>query len=136
MKKFILGFICLILAFCLGACAPKPEVTLVDALQNIESIMRKNMEEPDRLIAELGAYADANQQAWAEMKRTFNAMSRDDYMRIIDHKQDDIREGMLKIMNLDLEFQDQLKNDPKRMAAYMAAVKKIGVLSLDEDKHD
>ncbi len=136
MKKFILVFISLMLAFGLGACAPKPEVTLVDSLKSIESVMRKNLEEPDRLIAELGAYADANQQAWVDMKRAFNAMSRDDYMRIIDHKQDDIRELMLKIMNLDLEFQDQLRNDPVRLAAYMATLKKIGVLSLDEIKHD
>ena len=118
------------------ACSPKPEVTLLSSLEAIEAIMRENMESPDKLIAQLNAYAEAQQPQWEQMNRTFEAMNRDDYMRIIDHHQEQVRNTMLKIMDLDLEFQDQIKTDSVRMAAYMAAVHKIGAVYPNGNLHD
>lgn len=136
MKKIILGVICLCMMLCMMACSPKPEETLLASLDEIESIMRENMEHPDELIAQLSAYAEAQQPQWEQMNRTFEAMNRDDYMRIIDHHQDQVRDTILKILDLDLEFQDQIKADSVRMAAYMAAVNKIGVLYTNGNLHD
>ncbi len=136
MKKIILGFICFCMMTGMMACSPKPEVTLLSSLEAIEAIMRENMESPDKLIAQLNAYAEAQQPQWEQMNRTFEAMNRDDYMRIIDHHQEQVRNTMLKIMDLDLEFQDQIKTDSVRMAAYMAAVNKIGAVYPNGNLHD
>ena len=89
------------------------------------------MDHPDTLIEQLNAYADANQETWMRMNREFQSMSKEDYMRIIEHKEDDMRMLMLTIMNLDLEFQDQIKHDAVRMAAYMSAINKVGILYSD-----
>lgn len=126
-KLFIFVGLCWLLV----ACSPSPEVTLIHSLNTVASILRNNMDHPDTLIEQLNAYADANQETWMRMNREFQSMSKEDYMRIIEHKEDDMRVLMLMIMNLDLEFQDQIKHDAVRMAAYMSAINKVGILYSD-----
>ncbi len=122
MKHFTLVLLLTVYLLLASACAKSPEYVLLDSFDDIESIMRDNVEDPDTLIQKLNEYSAAHHDDWQNMINKFETIGEENVTRALDQHQERLRQTLLNIVNLDLEIQDRLQDDPVRMTAYQKAI--------------
>lgn len=123
----------ILLAFLCVACHPSYISEMVEADQELEYVLRANLEDPDALLAALDAYIDKYQPLWDKNAEHLKLEGKD--LERVDAKYDReinvvgarVREIFLNIVDLDLEIQDRLQNDPQKLRDYQARIMKIGV---------
>ncbi|MCL2326630.1 MAG: hypothetical protein FWC40_09080 [Proteobacteria bacterium] len=120
----------IVLAAALLACSPAPSAQVLESLNSIESIMRQNRRDPDALILKLGHWANENQLAWEKIRNEYAQLSETGIERELSAYEKRIRQTMTNILDLDLEIQDRLRNDPERMSGYQQAFRRTGVLPM------
>jgi len=92
--------------------------------------MRQNRRDPDALILKLGHWANENQLAWEKIRNEYAQLSETGIERELSAYEKRIRQTMTNILDLDLEIQDRLRNDPERMSGYQQAFRRTGVLPM------
>ena len=130
IKVILVSVLC---AFVFCACSPSPVDVIYDVYASLEYIMRSHLDEPDALIAEINAYADANRERLRAARKACDEMGRDRKIRMIDQRLDELNEIVLKLANLDLEIQDRLEDDPVRLDAYRMSIRNINFISPEND---
>lgn len=126
--------ICLIVAFLLfsapllTACSPSPAQQLLDSYRDLASVMERYADDPLHLFDAMDDCIARYQPLWQKThaldtsdEREKSAVEKSFQM----HKQD-FYDEILNLVNLDLQIQDQLKNDPELLRAYMERIQKIG----------
>ena len=130
VKMLVVAIVC-VFVFC--ACASEPIDVVYDSYVSMEHIMRKNIDDPDALIAEMNTFAEANREKIKEARKAFDEMGVDHKLRMIDHRLDELNVVTLRIVNLDLEIQDRLQNDPAKLDAYRLCMRNINFISPESD---
>jgi len=92
--------------------------------------MRQNRLNPDALTLKLDQWVKENQPAWEKIRREYAQLSETGIERELGAYEKRIRQTMTNILDLDLEIQDRLRNDPQRMADYQQAFRRTGILPL------
>ena len=108
----------------LSACA-KPQADQ-ESLAAIENAMRLNVNDPDKLFTELDACIEKYQSVWAKSDLQNHVTDRDKVTQEYEIRAEKIRRHTFNIINLDLEIQDRLIDDPVRLKAYESRVARIG----------
>lgn len=130
VKLLVAAILC---AFVFCACSSEPIDVVYDSYVSMEHIMRKNIDDPDALIAEMNTFVEANRDKIKEARKAFDEMGKDRKLRMIDQRLDELNVVTLRIVNLDLEIQDRLQNDPAKLEAYRLCIRNINFISPEND---
>ena len=128
MHKFI-AIILYALVFLSVSCAPDPWEQVVGTLDEIETVMRQNVEDPDKLIAELDRVIETKHPVIKEAHQRIiyeDSISKGERKLNVNKKK--LLDVVSRITDLDLEIQDRLRDDPQKLNAYMERVNQLGVL--------
>lgn len=116
----------LFVSFATMACTPEPSVRLLESLKAIEIVMQDNATQPELLVVELESCIKKHQDIWAELIQKFDGYSEDQLMRELGARESELRIVMTHILDLDLEIQDRIANQPELRDRYLAAIRSIG----------
>ena len=109
-----------------AACAEKHSVQMTKSVQELETILSSHVEDIDGMLPELDAYIVKYQPLWDRNFHIFERMNGDDVVRELSTQLKTLDESYLHILNLDLEIQDILRDDPVRLKAYQDRIRRIG----------
>lgn len=110
----------------LSACAKPQADQVIESLAAIENAMRLNVNDPDKLFTELDVCIEKYQPVWAKSDLQNHVSDRDKVTQEYEIRAEKIRRHTFNIINLDLEIQDRLIDDPVRLKAYESRVARIG----------
>ncbi len=128
-KYIIIQFALLVIAAGMfSACSPSPIDTIYDAYASIEYIMRTNIDDPHKLVEELNAFSAANRAKLNDARVACDKMGKEQKVRMIDQRLDDLNDITQKLVNLDLEIQDRLAQTPADLELYRQSVQNLGVV--------
>ena len=82
--------------------------------------------QPDKLMPALDAYIAKNREVWCRVVAAEESAKIEDIDRDHAMHEKQIVEVLNKILNLDLVIQDNLRDDPEALSAYMQRVANIG----------
>ena len=126
MHKLISLILCLV-AFLLISCAPDPWDQVVGSLNELETVMRQNVEDPDKLIVELDRLIETKQPELRDAHQRIINGSVSTGDRKLNANKQKLLDVIVRITDLDLEIQDRLRDDPQKLYAYMKRVNQLGV---------
>ena len=95
-------------------------------MQAVEMAMRLNVDNPEGLFAALDECIEKYKPVWEKNINLFDTMSYDAYMRENNLQVDALRNVQLSIVNLDLEIQDNLRNNPEMLQKYYQKLGELG----------
>ena len=113
-------------ALLFSACAKPQADQVLDSLAEIETAMRLNVNDPDKLFLALDDCIEKYKAVWANSDKQNLEKDRDKLSQAYDIRAERIRKLTQSIVNLDLEIQDRLIDDPDRLRAYENRVSRIG----------
>jgi len=128
MYKWLLSIVCAAMFLCI-ACAPDPWDQVLGTLDEVESVMRLNVEDPDKLISELDRVIETSRPVLRDAHRRIIHGSASEGERKLNVKKQKFLDVVNRITDLDLEIQDRLKDDPQKLNAYIARVNQLGVIA-------
>lgn len=99
---------------------------LLGSYEELERIMSLYSAQPDKLMPSLDAYIAKNREVWCRVVAAEDSAKMEDIDRDHAMNEKQIVEVLNKILNLDLVIQDNLRDDPKALSAYMQRVANIG----------
>ena len=111
------------------ACAPDPWDQVIGTLCEIETVMRQNVDNPDRLMTELDRVIVSSGPVLEDAHRRIINGSASEGERKLNVNKKRLLEITGNITDLDLEIQDRLKDDPQKLNAYIERVNRLGVLA-------
>ncbi len=128
MYKWLLSLICAAMFLCI-ACAPDPWDQVLGTLDEVETVMRVNVEDPDKLLSELDRVISSSRPVLRDAhSRIINGSVSEGERKLNVNKQRFL-DVVSRITDLDLEIQDRLKDDPQKLNAYIERVNQLGVLA-------
>ena len=124
MKFFLTLILFCACAFC--GCADKYAVQTTQSMQELETILRRNVDHPDNLIPALDAYIEKYQDLWNRNQHVLELHSVNSIKREVNVQLKYLDESYRNILDLDLEIQDTLQDNPEMLHAYQERVRRIG----------
>ncbi|MBR4985168.1 MAG: hypothetical protein IKY83_05475 [Proteobacteria bacterium] len=109
-----------------SACEKPQADQIYESLTAIENAMRTHINEPEKLLTALDDCIDQYQDVWANSKVQEQTADRERLTQEYDIRADKLRQVMIHLVNLDLEIQDRLLDDPEMLRAYEARIARIG----------
>ena len=125
MKKFLFAFIILCLLFC-ASCGKNQTEQILESMQAVEMAMRLNVDNPEGLFKALDECIEKYKPLWEKNTHLFDTMSYDAYIREYNLQVEDLRKVQLSIVNLDLEIQDNLRDNPEMLQKYYQKLSELG----------
>ncbi len=120
---FALVFICLL--FC-TACGKNHPEQVLESMQAVELAMRMNVDNPEGLFAALDECIVKYKPVWKKSAHLLETKSYESYMREYNLHVEALQKVQLSIINLDLEIQDNLRNDPEMLQKYFQKLEELG----------
>lgn len=125
MKHYIYSILFLCLLFC-TSCGKNHTEQVLESMQAVETAMRQNVNNPEGLFAALDSCIEKYQPVWDKGAHILDTMSRDSYLREYNLQVEALRKVQLSIINLDLEIQDNLRDNPEMLQKYYQKLGEIG----------
>ena len=125
-QRLLLFILLLFCTFTFGGCADKYGVQMRESAQELEVILRMNVDHPEKLLTELDAYIVKYQPLWDRTKHILENRSDESVSREISTQLRYLDESFKNILDLDLEIQDTLQDRPELLRAYQERVRRIG----------
>ena len=95
-------------------------------MQAVETAMRLNVDNPEGLFKALDECIVKYQPVWDKGLHLLDTRSKDSYMREYNLQVEELRKVQLSIINLDLEIQDHLRDNPEMLQKYYQKLGEIG----------
>lgn len=126
MKRAARNILFVFCAWLILGCTPDPWEAVSESLNELETILSTNMERPENVIGALDNYLERNHIIWRQNEEYFEKASVSEIERKINAYKQNYNERMRRILDLDLEMQDQLARDPVLLQQYMERIHRIG----------
>ena len=123
MKKVLFILIC---CLWLTACGKNQTEQILESMQAVEMAMRLNVDNPEGLFAALDECIQKYQPVWDKSAILMDTMDYDTYLREYNLQVEALREVQLSIINLDLEIQDHLRDNPEMLQKYYQKLAQLG----------
>lgn len=120
---FVLLFLCLL--FC-TSCGKNHTEQVLESMQAVELAMRLNVDNPEGLFAALDQCIEKYKPVWEKSAHLLDTKSYESYMREYNLQVEELRKVQLSIINLDLEIQDNLKDNPEMLQKYYQKLGQLG----------
>lgn len=95
-------------------------------MQAVETAMRLNVDNPEGLLKALDECIEKYQPVWDKSAHLLESKSYDSYMREYNLQVEELRKVQLSIINLDLEIQDNLRDNPDMLQKYYQKLGQLG----------
>ncbi len=126
MKRviFLLIFVLCLCAF--TGCGKNQSELILESLQAVETAMRQNVDNPEKLFAELDECIEKYAPVWEASSHLLEHRTKASFKKEFNLQIEDLRTVSQEIVDLDLEIQDRLKDQPELLKAYGERVRRIG----------
>lgn len=126
MKRTIFIVLCCLAVVFSAGCSRSYSKDLLGSYEELERIMSVYSAQPDKLMPALDDYIARNREVWCRVVEAESRVDSDTIDRDYSMNEKQIVEILKKILNLDLVIQDNLRDDPEALRAYMQRVANIG----------
>ena len=123
MKKLLLLILC---CLWLTACSKNQPEQILESMQAVEMAMRLNVDTPEGLFKALDECIQKYQPVWEKSAILLDTMDYDAYVREYNLQVEALRDVQLSILNLDLEIQDHLRDNPEMLQKYYQKLAQLG----------
>lgn len=89
--------------------------------------MRQNVDNPEGLLTELDKCIEQYAPVWEKSAHLLETTSKDSFQREMNLQIVKLRAVSQEIIDLDLEIQDRIQNNPEMLKAYQDRIHRIGV---------
>ncbi len=110
----------------LPSCGKNHTEMVLESLQAVEYAMRTNLDDPEKMLVELDACIEKYGPVWDKSHHLLETQSKDSYRKEFNLQIVHLREVSREIIDLDLEIQDRLQDQPELLKAYEERVQRIG----------
>lgn len=119
-------FLCLwVVSGGLFGCGDTQAKQLLNSYEAVSMAMRMNMEDPEAVLSALDKCIEKYGPLWeASRQSTRSPEALDREMSQFDAE---MREVIIELLDLDLEFQDRFRDNPEVIQAYMTRLERIGL---------
>ncbi len=118
------------LFFCISlmtSCGKNQSEQILESLQAVETAMRQNVDDPEALFAELDKCIEQYTPVWEKSAHLLETTPKDSFQREMNLQIVKLRAVSQEIIDLDLEIQDRIQNQPELIKAYRDRIQRIGI---------
>lgn len=128
LHRHSITLLALVLLFALVAgCSHDPLERSIERFDALTVLLEANKSEPEKLLTEMDKFLETHNAEWSADRAELEAMDRDTQTKLEAKHEREMERAFKAFMDVSLEIQENLKDNPEALHAFVERLDKIGL---------